>query len=82
MPAVADAAVIWEAVVGSLCVPEVNVVEVAVRFQPASEPVSSSGDRFSAVVIDWSRPVSAVLGQDKLVGGVKFSPPELLQPSE
>ena len=82
VPAVADAAVIIAAVVGSVCVPELNVVEVALRFQPASEPVSSSGDRFSPVEIDWSRPVSAVLGQEKLVGGVKFSPPELLQPIE
>ena len=62
--------------------PETNRVEVAVRFQPAPEPVSSSRERFSCVVIDWSRPVNAVLGQEKLVGGVKFSPPELLQPSE
>jgi hypothetical protein len=82
VPAVSDAAVIWAAVVGSVCVPDVNGVEVAVRFHPAPEPVSSSGYTFSVVVIDWLRPVSAVLGQEKLVGGVKFSDPELLHPDE
>ena len=74
MPAVADPAVIIAAVVGSVCVPEVNVVEVALRFQPASEPALVVGDSDQPVEIDWSRPVSAVPGQEKLVGGVKFRP--------
>ena len=55
------------------------MVEVAVRFQPAPDPVWSSGESVSGVVIDWSRPVSAVLGHDSVDGGVKLRPP-VLQP--
>ena len=49
---VAAAAVIDAELVGSVRPLEAKVVEVAVRFQPAPDPVSSLGESASGVVID------------------------------
>lgn len=50
------------AVVGRLFVPDVNVVEVAVRFQPFPDPVASPTSIAWLAVIVWFNPVSAVDG--------------------
>jgi hypothetical protein len=63
-----------------VCVKDVNVVEVAVTFQPAPEPVASPMSNGSVAVIVWFAPFSAVVGNVSVAAGVllmKESVPEL-----
>jgi hypothetical protein len=50
--------------------PELNVVEVAVTFQPAPDPVASPIEKASVAVIVWLAPLSVVDGNVIVVLGV------------
>ena len=72
----ADGAVaIVVADVGSVFDPDVNVVEVAVMFQPALDPVASPTSIGCVAVTVWLTPVRAVDGNVTL-GGVPTKPSE------
>jgi hypothetical protein len=58
--AVAGAATIVVAVVGSVCLPDLKVVEVAVTYQPAVDPVEAPTSIASAAVTVWFTPLRAV----------------------
>jgi hypothetical protein len=58
------------AVVGSVWLPEVKVVEVAVTFQPEPDPVASPMSNASVEVIDWLVPFSVVVGKVSVDAGV------------
>ena len=58
------------AVVGNVWVVEVNVVEVAVTFQPEPDPVASPISTVSGAVIDWLVPFSVVVGKVIVAAGV------------
>ena len=58
------------AVVGSVWVVEVNVVEVAVTFQPEPDPVASPMSNASGAVIVWLVPLSVVVGNVSVAAGV------------
>jgi len=64
----ADATVV--AVVGSVWLPDVNVVEVAVTFQPEPEPVASPMSNASVEVIVWFVPFNVVVGNVIVAAGV------------
>lgn len=66
----AGAVAIVVAVVGRVKAPAVNVVEVAVMFQPAAAPVASETSNAWAAVTVLLRPFNAVEGNVTFAGGV------------
>jgi hypothetical protein len=60
------------AVVGSVWVSEVNVVEVAVTFQPEPDPVASPTSNASVAVIVWLAAFRVVAGNVSAAAGVEL----------
>jgi hypothetical protein len=58
------------AVVGSVWLPEVNVVDVEVTFQPAPDPVASPMSNASVAVTFWFVPFNVVVGKVIVPAGV------------
>jgi hypothetical protein len=59
-----------EDVVGSVWLPEVNVVDVAVTFQPEPDPVASPMSKSSVEVTFWFVPFKVVVGNVIVPAGV------------
>jgi len=65
------------AVAGSVCPPEVKLVEVAVTFQPAPDPVASPTSNASVAVTDCWVPFRIVAGNVTVAAGVLLMNDEL-----